>query len=188
MSPWNTDIFTYGKERPRGRKWVAQSIAAGDRFVVSSLGNTEETVRLGADPDAIDRIVWYVDLRPFGPEQRDHAALAARFGWPDDSLIVLSLRNYRENTNLDVVLRAFKRAHDEEPRARLILAAREGVMTETVRGWVNDLGAGRRRADALHPAARAARSSARRPTWPCRWRRPTPRLPRCSSAWPRGSR
>ena len=55
---------------------------------------------------------------------------------------MLSLRNYRENTNLDVVLRAFKRAHDEEPRARLILAAREGVMTETVRGWVNDLGLG----------------------------------------------
>ena len=69
MSPWNTDIFTYGRERPRGRKWVAQSIAAGDRFVVSSLGNTEETVRLGADPARIDRIVWYVDLRPFGPDE-----------------------------------------------------------------------------------------------------------------------
>jgi glycosyltransferase involved in cell wall biosynthesis len=142
MSPWNTDIFTYGRERPRGRKWVAESIAAGDRFVVSSLGNTEETVRLGADPAKIDRIVWYVDLRPFGADARDHAALAARFGWPDDSLIVLSLRNYRENTNLDVALRAFARAHAEEPRARLILAAREGVMTETVRGWVNDLGVG----------------------------------------------
>ena len=111
MSPWNTDIFTYGKERERGRRWVAESIAAGDRFVVSSLGNTEETIRLGADPDKIDRIVWYVDLRPFGAQARDHAALAARFGWPDDSLIVLSLRNYRENTNLDVVLRAFARAH-----------------------------------------------------------------------------
>ena len=53
MSPWNTDIFTYGKERERGRRWVAQSIAAGDRFVVSSLGNTDETVRLGADPAQI---------------------------------------------------------------------------------------------------------------------------------------
>jgi glycosyltransferase involved in cell wall biosynthesis len=40
------------------------------------------------------------------------------------------------------VLRAFARAHAEEPRARLILAAREGVMTETVRGWVSDLGVG----------------------------------------------
>jgi glycosyltransferase involved in cell wall biosynthesis len=142
MSPWNTDIFTYGKERRRGRKWVAQSIAAGDRFVVSSLGNAEETIRLGADPDRIDRIVWYVDLRPFGPDKRDHAALAAQFGWPQDSLIVLSLRNYRPNTNLDVVLRAFSRAHAEEPRARLILAAREGKQTEEVRGWVRDLGLG----------------------------------------------
>jgi glycosyltransferase involved in cell wall biosynthesis len=142
MSPWNTDIFTYGKERRRGRKWVAESIAAGDRFVVSSLGNEEETVQLGADRSTIDRIVWYVDLRPFGPEKRDHTALATQFGWPEDSLIVLSLRNYRPNTNLDVVLRAFARAHAAEPRARLILAAREGRQTEDVRRWVQDLGLG----------------------------------------------
>jgi glycosyltransferase involved in cell wall biosynthesis len=140
MSPWNTDIFTYGKEQRRGRRWVAESIRAGDRFVVSSLGNEDETVRLGADRSHIDRIVWYVDLRPFDPAKRDHSALAAQFGWPDDSVIVLSLRNYRPNTNLDVVLRAFKRVAAEEPKARMILAARGGPEAKLVRGWIDDLG------------------------------------------------
>jgi L-malate glycosyltransferase len=142
MSPWNTDIFTFGRERRRGRRRVAESIRAGDRFVVSSVGNTEETIRLGADPDRIDRIVWYVDIRPFGPERRDHAALAAQFGWPGDSRIILSLRNHRPNTNLDVLLAAFKRVHAEEPSARLILAARGGWESQKVRGWIDDLGLG----------------------------------------------
>lgn len=129
MSPWNTDIFTYGRERRRGRKLVRKAIAAGDEYVVSSLGNAEETVRLGAPADKVHRIVWYVDLRPFGPEHRD-PKLAESLGWPDDSLIVLSLRNYRPNTNLDVLIRAFERAQREVPQARLILAARGGWTKE----------------------------------------------------------
>jgi glycosyltransferase involved in cell wall biosynthesis len=141
LSPWNTDIFTYGRERRRGRKLVRKAIARGDEFVVSSLGNAEETIRLGAPADRVHRIVWYVDLRLFGPEHRD-PRVHERFGWPEGSLIVLSLRNYRPNTNLDVVLRAFARAHAAEPRARLILAAREGRQTEDVRRWVRDLGLG----------------------------------------------
>ena len=125
LSPWNTDIFTYGRERRRGRKLVRKAIARGDEFVVSSLGNAEETIRLGAPADKVHRIVWYADLRPFGPGHRD-PLLHERFGWPEGSLIVLSLRNYRPNTNLDVLVRAFARAQREVPEARLILAARGG--------------------------------------------------------------
>lgn len=138
VSPWNTDIFTFGRERRRGRKTVAKAIAAGDEFVVSSLGNAEETIRLGAPADRVHRIVWYVDPRPFGPEHRD-PGLAHRLGWPDDSLLVLSLRNYRENTNLDVLVRAFARAQKEIPRARLILAARTGWTKEQIDRLLDEL-------------------------------------------------
>jgi len=141
MSPWNTDIYTYGRERRRGRRWVRRAIEAGDEFVVSSLGNAEETVRLGADPDRVHRIVWYVDLRPFGPEKRVEG-LAERFGWPADSVVVLSLRNYRPNTNLDVLLRAFARARQEVPKARLVLAARGGWTREETKALIRDLDLG----------------------------------------------
>jgi glycosyltransferase involved in cell wall biosynthesis len=139
MSPWNTDIFTYGRERARGRRLVSRAIAAGDEFVVSSLANAEETVRLGAPPERVHRIVWYVDPRPFGPERR-RPGLAARLGWPADSLVVLSLRNYRPNTNLDVLVRAFARAQHEVPRARLILAARGGWTRAETDALIDDLG------------------------------------------------
>ncbi|MEX2210967.1 MAG: glycosyltransferase family 4 protein [Gaiellaceae bacterium] len=139
MSPWNTDIFTYGRERARGRKLVRKAVAAGDEFVVSSLANAEETIRLGAPPDKVHRIVWYVDLRPFGPQHRD-PRLHERFDWPEDSLIVLSLRNYRPNTNLDVLVRAFARAQREMPQARLILAARGGWTKDEVDSLLDELG------------------------------------------------
>ena len=139
MSPWNTDIFTYGRDNPRGRRRVRAAVAAGDDYVVSSIGNADETVRLGADPDRVHRIVWYVDLRPFGPEHRT-PGLAARYGWPDDSLVVLSLRNYRPNTNLDVLLRAFHRVSKEEPRVRLIMAARGGWIRDEIEGVLDELG------------------------------------------------
>ncbi|HYM64628.1 MAG TPA: glycosyltransferase family 4 protein [Gaiellaceae bacterium] len=141
MSPWNTDIYTYGRERRRGRRWVRKAIEAGDEFVVSSLGNAEETVRLGADPDRVHRIVWYVDLRPFGPEKRVEG-LAERFGWPAGSVVVLSLRNYRPNTNLDVLLRAFARVRQEVPEVRLVLAARGGWTREETKALIRDLGLG----------------------------------------------
>ena len=150
MSPWNTDIFTYGRDNPRGRRWVRAAVAAGDRYVVSSIGNAEETVRLGAPEDKVERIVWYVDLRPFGPDKRVEG-LASRFGWPDDSIVVLSLRNYRPNTNLDILIRAFARARKEVPQARLILAARGGWTREETERLVDELGL--RDAVAFHFAA-----------------------------------
>ena len=141
MSPWNTDIFTYGRDRRRGRKWVRRAVQAGDEFVVSSIGNAEETVRLGADPDKVHRIVWYVDLQPFAPEKRVEG-LAERFGWPADSIVILSLRNYRPNTNLDVLLRAFARIRPEVPRARLVLAARGGWTRKETEALIRELGLG----------------------------------------------
>jgi L-malate glycosyltransferase len=138
LSPWNTDIFTYGRDRRRGRKLVRKAIARADEFVVSSLGNAEETIRLGAPADKVHRIVWYVDLRPFGPEHRD-PGLRERLGWPGGSLVVLSLRNYRPNTNLDVLVRAFARAQREVPEARLILAARGGWVKEEIDRLLDEL-------------------------------------------------
>jgi glycosyltransferase involved in cell wall biosynthesis len=139
MSPWNTDIFTFGRNRARGRKRVREAVAAGDRFYVSSLGNEKETIRLGADPAKIARIVWYVDVPPFSPSKRD-PNFPARFGWPDDSLVFLSLRNYRPNTNLDVLVPAFARVAKEIPEARLVLAARAGPLKAEIEAQVASLG------------------------------------------------
>ena len=139
QSPWGTDILVHAQEREQGRRWAEKALAAADAFVLSSKGNSEAAVRAGADPAKIRRIIWYADLTPFGPEHRV-AGFPTRFGWPEGSLVVLSLRNYRSDTNIDVIVRAFATVAREEPRARLILAARGGPEREEIERLVDDLG------------------------------------------------
>jgi glycosyltransferase involved in cell wall biosynthesis len=87
----------------------------------------------------IEKIVWYADLARFAPEQRD-AGLRARFGWPDDSLVALSLRNFRPDTNIDAVVRGFGDVAAAEPRARLLLAAKGGPLQGEIESLVERSG------------------------------------------------
>lgn len=139
MSPWSRDVFVDAQERRQGRRRAQEAIAASDYLVVNSEANRLASIDLGADPARIIEIIWYSELDRFAPDRAD-PELRARHGWPDDALVVLSLRNYRPYTNLDVVIRAFARASREEPRARLILAARGGPTRGELEALVDQLG------------------------------------------------
>lgn len=141
MSPWSRDIFVDAAEPGRGRERSIRAIAAADYLVVNSDANRRASIELGADPSRIREIIWYSELERFGPDRADRS-LRARFGWPEDSLVVLSLRNYRPYTNLDVVVRAFARVARDEPRARLVLAARGGGTKPELEALVAQLGIG----------------------------------------------
>ncbi len=139
MSPWSRDVFVDANEKRKGRKRAIEAIAASDYLVVNSEANRLASIDLGADPARITQIIWYSENDRFAPDKADRG-LRARLGWPDDALVVLSLRNYRPYTNLDVVLRAFARAAADEPRARLLLAARGGPTRQELEALVDELG------------------------------------------------
>lgn len=139
VSPWSRDIFVDAAAPGQGRDRAIRAIAAADFLVVNSEANRRASIELGADPARIREIIWYSELDRFSPDRAD-GALRARLGWPEDALVVLSLRNYRPYTNLDVVVRAFARAAREEPRARLLLAARGGPIRPELERLVDELG------------------------------------------------
>jgi glycosyltransferase involved in cell wall biosynthesis len=66
--------------------------------------------------------------------------LRSRLGWPEDAFVVLSLRNFRPYTNLDVLVRAFARVAADEPRLRLLMASRGGSIRDEIEQLVDDLG------------------------------------------------
>jgi len=138
LSPWGTDVLVHAQTRRRGRRWARAAIAAADYLVVNSDANERASIALGADPRRIRQIVWYAELGRFVPEAAE-PHLRARFGWPDDALLVLSLRNYRPDTNLDVAVRAFAEVVEHEPRARLVLAARSGPLRADLERLVAEL-------------------------------------------------
>jgi glycosyltransferase involved in cell wall biosynthesis len=139
MSPWSRDIFVDAHESRRGRHRAVASIAAADYLVVNSQANRQASIELGADPDRIQEIIWYSELERFAPDRAD-PGFRARHGWPDDALVVLSLRNFRHYTNLDVVLRAFAQVAKDEPRARLLLAGRGQVTRAATEELAEELG------------------------------------------------
>ncbi len=139
MSPWSRDIFVDANERRRGRKRSLESIRAADYVVVNSQANQRASVELGANPDRVQEIIWYAEPERFGPENADPRFRATR-GWPSDALVILSLRNYRPYTHVDVLVRAFAEIAPDEPRARLLLCARAGWLRAEIEQLIADLG------------------------------------------------
>jgi glycosyltransferase involved in cell wall biosynthesis len=137
-SPWGTDILIDAGKEP-GRTRARTALAAADAVVINSEANAAATKALGVPEERMRKIIWYAEPERFSPEHRDPRVLE-ELGFPPDSLLVLSLRNFRPDTNLDVVIRAFARVHAEEPRARLLLAARGGPTREKVEGLIDALG------------------------------------------------
>jgi glycosyltransferase involved in cell wall biosynthesis len=138
VSPWGTDILVDTLEPGRDRRRAQLAITLADLVVVNSAASAARSRELGADPDRIEQIIWYADLERFRPDRFD-PHFRARFGWPDDALVLLSLRNFRPDTNIDLIVRAFRQVADREPRARLLLAARSGPLRAEVGALVERL-------------------------------------------------
>jgi glycosyltransferase involved in cell wall biosynthesis len=139
-SPWGTDILIDANREP-GRSRARTALAAADAVVVNSEANAAATLALGVPRERLTKIIWYAEPERFSPDRRDPAVLD-ELGFPSDALLVLSLRNFRPDTNLDLVVRAFARVRAREPRARLLLAARAGPTREAIEALIDSLGLG----------------------------------------------
>jgi glycosyltransferase involved in cell wall biosynthesis len=139
VSPWGRDVLLDAKKEP-GRTRALQAFAAADYLVVNSEAVLAAAVEAGADPSRVLHAIWHTRLEGFAPERAEREQLRAELGWPADSLIILSLRNFQHRTNIDVLVRAFNRIRRAEPTARLLLAARGGETKAEIEGLVEQLG------------------------------------------------
>ena len=131
VSPWGTDALVDGRPGAQGHERARAAIAAAELVVVNSRALEEAAAELGAPADRIRSVLWHADLDGFGPERRRR---------DDDAFVILSLRNFRADTHVDVLVRAFARVRAEEPHARLVLAARRGPLRAEVERLVEELG------------------------------------------------
>lgn len=138
VSPWGRDVLLDAKTEP-GRSRSRAALEAADLIVVNSEAIARAAVEAGADPDLIHHVIWHTNLDGFGPERADKQALKRLFGWPGDAVVVLSLRNFQERTNIDVLVRAFDRVRRDEPHARLLLSARGGAERAPIEALVREL-------------------------------------------------
>lgn len=131
VSPWGTDALVDGRPGAPGHERARAAVAAAELVVVNSRALEEAAAELGAPAERIRSVLWHADLDGFGPERRRR---------DDDAFVILSLRNFRPDTHIDVLVRAFAHVHQQEPRARLVLAARRGPLRADVERLVEELG------------------------------------------------
>ncbi len=143
VSPWGRDVLVDALKEP-GRSRALRTWRSTDYMVVNSGAIEQAAIASGADPSRVAHIIWHTQLSGFGPERADPAGVRSELGWPEDSLIVLSLRNFQERTNIDVLVRAFARVAPAHPSARLLLAARAGNAREQVESVIEAVGLGDR--------------------------------------------
>ena len=143
VSPWGRDVLVDALKEP-GRSRALRTWRSADHLVVNSGAIADAAIATGADPDRIAHIIWHTQLSGFGADQADPDGLRDELGWPRDSLIVLSLRNFQERTNVDVLVRAFARVASQHPSARLLLAARGGEARAQVEAEAGATGLGDR--------------------------------------------
>jgi len=139
VSPWARDVMTE-IDHEQGRRLATVALEGADLIVTNSLAIEQAALAVAGDPAKVRRVVWHAEIDGFTPEAGDRAGLLERLGWPDDAVVVLSLRNFRPYSNLDVLVHAFARVVREEPRARLVLAARGGWTRAEIEALVHELG------------------------------------------------
>lgn len=139
VSPWARDVMTE-IEHERGRRLARVALEGADLIVTNSHAIEQAALAVAGDPAKVRRVIWHGQIDGFTPAAADRPGLLATLGWPDDAVVVLSLRNFRPYSNLDVLVRSFARVTREEPRARLVLAARGGWTRSEIEALVHELG------------------------------------------------
>jgi glycosyltransferase involved in cell wall biosynthesis len=141
VSPWGKDALVDAWSSPKAEQRARVGIAP-DRalaYVVNSQALEDASVRLGAPREKFHRIFWHARIHNYSPEKRDRSRWT-ELGWPDDAVVCLSLRNFRPYSNLDVVLKAFAKAHAEEPKLRLFSTAGGGWTRDEFDALAKELG------------------------------------------------
>jgi glycosyltransferase involved in cell wall biosynthesis len=127
VSPWGKDAIVDAWLSPEAEKRARVAIAPERAlaYVVNSQALEDAAVRLGADRAKFHRIFCHARIDVYSPEHADRSRWRD-LGWPDDTVVCLSLRNFRPYSNLDIVLRAFAKARQEAPELRLFSSAGGG--------------------------------------------------------------
>ena len=140
VSPWGRDALVEAREDPEVNKLAREAVAPGKLYVVNSAALEQATVELGADPAKIRRSYWHANIDDFSPERADRAGLRERFGWAPNTPLLLSIKNFRPYTNIDIVLRAFAKVREELPETRLLSTAGGGWTRDQTEALIDELG------------------------------------------------
>jgi glycosyltransferase involved in cell wall biosynthesis len=138
VTSWGSDVLVDANRDETWRWMTCYTLARSDMLVCDCQAVRAKVQGLVPYPD--ERIIqfpWGVNLPRFAPGA-DSLDLRNRMGW-EDSFVVLSTRSWDPIYGVDVLLDAFRRAHAQNPRLRLMLLG-DGSGASEVRQFISDEG------------------------------------------------
>jgi len=116
---WGADILHDGEVSPLDKEKIRTTLYNSTLLVDDCQAVTTQAVHgYGYPRTRIYRLPWRVDLQHFSPNGRSR--FRETHGW-QDNFVFLSMRSFEPIYGVDVTLRAFINAVQQEPRLRLFL-------------------------------------------------------------------
>lgn len=121
---WGSDLLR-DADQSRVYRWITAFTLRRSRVLVGDCDAVRrKAAAFGFAPERAFIFPWGIDLQQFSPGGHEEVQAArefrARQGW-QDAFVVLSLRSWEPVYGVDVVVRGFARAAQQDPRLRLLL-------------------------------------------------------------------
>jgi L-malate glycosyltransferase len=115
---WGSDLLK-DADKNRWMRWVTgYTLRRSTTFTGDCAAVRDKALTFGVPQERIFTFPWGINLETFSPGPAD--GLRARLGW-QDQFTVLSLRSWEPIYGIDVLLRGFARAAQQNPNLRLLL-------------------------------------------------------------------
>jgi len=116
---WGADILHDGEVSPFDREKIRTTLYNSTVLVDDCQAVTTKAVHgYGYPRSRVYRLPWGVDLKHFSPN--GHARLRDKMGW-QDNFVFLSIRSFEPIYGVDITLRAFIDAWQQDSRLRMFL-------------------------------------------------------------------
>lgn len=111
VSTWGSDILVTPKRNIIYKKLTQFAIEKSDIITSDSYFMSNEIVHLGGEKNKVITVPMGIDKNVFNLDDREDFK----------SKIFLSMRTLCDNSNIDIILKAFKRINDEDKTTKLII-------------------------------------------------------------------
>jgi len=125
---WGSDVLLLPTKYFPLKPLVVFSLKKADIVVVDSKVQEEAVTRLGCEPRKIVKFPW-VNLSGLQRDKNQRKAIRKQYGWTDDNVVVVSLRNHRAIYGVGYLIDAIPNILERNKNVRFLILG-EGPLTK----------------------------------------------------------
>lgn len=134
---WGSDILIFPKKYFPLKPLVSYSLRKADVVVVDSEVQRKVAIELGCESQKIVKFPW-VNLNGFKKDESQRRKIRREYGWGDDDIVVISLRNHRSIYGVVYLIDAIPYIAKKNTRIKFLILG-EGPLTRVFKAKVERL-------------------------------------------------